>query len=382
LSGGLDFTNSSFSPQVIHPAGNGIGYFSPAMFEALGFGVVVVDADTHRIVYANQKIHGIGGYPAGMLVGRACHGVLCPGAGGRCPVTDEGRSVENSEEILIRADGTRLPIIKTAVPITLRDRNYLIASIVDNSQRKQIQSELRKANESLQKEMIRRKRIQDRIEHLAYHDHLTGLANRLLFRDELDHAVSLSRRMGKQLAIMFLDLDGFKTINDTMGHATGDQLLKGVSSRLVAIVRKSDVVARIGGDEFVIMITNQRHAESMKLVAEKILNSFRDPFRLNGRDYYLTTSIGVAIYPSDGENAETLLKNADIAMYQAKQKGRNQYFFCPSLTKNEGAEGMESSGRGYEMIDRTERKSCYRAERHRHGMESLVFKPCREGSIL
>jgi len=188
--------------------------------------------------------------------------------------------------------------------------------------------------------------------------------------------------MGKKLAIMFLDLDGFKMINDTMGHATGDQLLKGVSNRLVAIVRKSDVVARIGGDEFVIMITNQGHAESIRLVAEKMLNSFRDPFRLNGRDYFLTTSIGVAIYPSDGEDAETLLKNADVAMYQAKQKGRNQYFFCPSVMKNAGSEDMESSSRRYEMIDRMERESCYRPERHRHEMESLVFKPCREGNIL
>ncbi len=364
---------NSFQLHSINPKENGISDFSPVIFEALGFGVVVVDADTHRIVYANSKIYGIGGYSEGALIGHACHGLLCPTEAENCPITEEGQSVDNSERILVRADGTRLSIIKTAVPMTLEGKNYLIESIVDNSERKQIQSELTKANECLQKEIVKRKQIQDRIEHLAYHDHLTGLANRLLFKEQLDHAVSLSSRMANKLAILFLDLDGFKMINDTMGHAVGDQLLKEVSNRLVNIVRKSDVVARIGGDEFVIMIGNQGNVESIRLVAEKILNSFREPFKLNGHDYFLTTSIGVAIYPTDGENADILIRNADIAMYKAKEKGRNQYLLWTLGMKTNGNESAKLGSQRYRIIERKEMDSYYSPQMQCHEVESLAF---------
>jgi diguanylate cyclase (GGDEF)-like protein len=360
----------------MNPMENRISDFSPVIFEALGFGVIIVDAETHRIVYANSKIYDMGGYPAGTLIGQACHGMLCPAEAGQCPITDHGQSVDNSERLMVRADGTGLPIINTAVSMILEGRNYLIESIVDNSERTRIQSELTKANESLQKEIVKREQMQNKIEHLAYHDHLTGLANRLLFTDQLDHAVFLSGRMAKKLAIMFLDLDGFKMINDTMGHAIGDQLLKEVSRRLVNMVRKSDVVARIGGDEFIIMIENEVRVEAIRLVAGKILNCFKDPFTLNGHDCFMTASIGVAIYPADGENAETLIKNADIAMYKAKENGRNKCFFCTPAMKAMGIETIKLRSQSYYVIDRQDRELYYSPQGCGQEEQSEAFNPC------
>jgi len=354
-----------------------ISNFAPAILETLGFGVVIVDADTHRIVYANSKIYDMGGFPEGAVIGRTCHGVLCPAETGQCPITDKGQVVDNSERTMVRADGTLSSIIKTAVPMKLEGKNYLIESIVDNSDRKQMQLELTEANEAMQREIVKREEMQKKIEHLAYHDHLTGLANRWLFTDQLDHALSLSGRMAKMLAIMFLDLDGFKMINDSLGHALGDQLLKEVSKRLVNTIRKSDVVARIGGDEFVIMIENEENIEAIKLVAEKVLNSFNEPYKLNGQECFVTTSIGVAVYPTDGENAETLLKNADIAMYKAKEKGRNNCRFCTPVMKTNVIETMQLSNELHGALDRNELELYYQPQVHSKsnqiiGLEALL----------
>jgi len=354
-----------------------ISNFAPAILETLGFGVVIVDADTHRIVYANSKIYDMGGFPEGAVIGRTCHGVLCPAETGQCPITDKGQVVDNSERTMVRADGTLSSIIKTAVPMKLEGKNYLIESIVDNSDRKQMQLDLTEANECMQKEIVKREEMQKKIEHLAYHDHLTGLANRWLFTDQLDHALSLSGRMAKMLAIMFLDLDGFKMINDSLGHALGDQLLKEVSKRLVNTIRKSDVVARIGGDEFVIMIENEENIEAIKLVAEKVLNSFNEPYKLNGQECFVTTSIGVAVYPTDGENAETLLKNADIAMYKAKEKGRNNCRFCTPVMKTNVIETMQLSNELHGALDRNELELYYQPQVHSKsnqiiGLEALL----------
>jgi len=354
-----------------------ISNFAPAILETLGFGVVIVDADTHRIVYANSKIYDMGGFPEGAVIGRTCHGVLCPAETGQCPITDKGQVVDNSERTMVRADGTLSSIIKTAVPMKLEGKNYLIESIVDNSDRKQMQLDLTEANECMQKEIVKREEMQKKIEHLAYHDHLTGLANRWLFTDQLDHALSLSGRMAKMLAIMFLDLDGFTMINDSLGHALGDQLLKEVSKRLVNTIRKSDVVARIGGDEFVIMIENEENIEAIKLVAEKVLNSFNEPYKLNGQECFVTTSIGVAVYPTDGENAETLLKNADIAMYKAKEKGRNNCRFCTPFMKTNVIETMQLSNELHGALDRNELELYYQPQVHSKsnqiiGLEALL----------
>jgi diguanylate cyclase (GGDEF)-like protein/PAS domain S-box-containing protein len=161
----------------------------------------------------------------------------------------------------------------------------------------------------------------------ANHDALTGLPNRNLLRDRLHHAIAHAQRLQQQLAILFLDLDHFKAINDSLGHAAGDNLLKAVAMRLKKNVREMDTVARLGGDEFVILLEYLSHENVAISVAQKILEALTQPFILEGYEYTVTTSIGVALFPSDGEDTETLLQNADTAMYRAKAEGRNKAKF-------------------------------------------------------
>ena len=193
-------------------------------------------------------------------------------------------------------------------------------------------------NEQFQKVLKKNEEIvssEKKVKYLAYHDHLTGLPNRMFLSEQLNHAIFLSSRMGKMLAIMFLDLDDFKIINDTMGHDIGDQLLIEVSERLVNTLRKCDAVARIGGDEFIILIEDVEDMNYTNIVAEKIIKCFNEPFRFNNQECFITTSLGVAIYPNDGVNAEELIKNADIAMYKAKGKDKNQYVICTPVMKTQ-----------------------------------------------
>jgi len=160
---------------------------------------------------------------------------------------------------------------------------------------------------------------------MAYHDSLTGLPNRKLFSDRLGIALAQTQRNKKEAGIAMLDLDNFKGVNDTLGHAAGDLLLKAVSERLSAALRKSDTVARIGGDEFVLILPNLKGTEAAAQVAQKIVDGFRKPFLIDTHQLVVTTSIGIAVYPNDGTDEETLLKNADTAMYQAKEAGRDRY---------------------------------------------------------
>ena len=170
-----------------------------------------------------------------------------------------------------------------------------------------------------------RKQAEERIRQMAYHDSLTGLPNRKLFSDRLGIALAQTQRNKKEAGIAMLDLDNFKGVNDTLGHAAGDLLLKAVSERLSAALRKSDTVARIGGDEFVLILPNLKGTEAAAQVAQKIVDGFRKPFLIDTHQLVVTTSIGIAVYPNDGTDEETLLKNADTAMYQAKEAGRDRY---------------------------------------------------------
>jgi diguanylate cyclase (GGDEF)-like protein/PAS domain S-box-containing protein len=161
--------------------------------------------------------------------------------------------------------------------------------------------------------------------HLAQHDFLTNLPNRALLNDRIAQAISLAKRRNTRLAVLFLDLDNFKHINDSLGHATGDKLLQSVADRLCACVRGSDTVSRQGGDEFVILVTEDRFAENAALIADKILSTLATPHVIGEHELHVTTSIGISVYPTDGQDAESLIKNADTAMYSAKEKGRNNY---------------------------------------------------------
>lgn len=169
--------------------------------------------------------------------------------------------------------------------------------------------------------------------YLAHHDPLTGLPNRLLFNARLEHAIHLADRQKKRVALLFLDLDRFKNINDTLGHAQGDEMLQEVAGRVKNILRDCDTVARLGGDEFTIILEEINDPQDAGWISEKILDALTLPFELNGTDFFISGSIGISLYPNDGNDTETLLKNADVAMYQAKKQGRCRYhFYTPELS--------------------------------------------------
>ncbi|MDP3651428.1 MAG: EAL domain-containing protein [Rhodoferax sp.] len=168
------------------------------------------------------------------------------------------------------------------------------------------------------------------LDHLAHHDPLTDLPNRILMQDRLGQAIEAARRQGRQLAVIYMDLDRFKHINDSLGHAVGDQLLRSVAQRLVACVRHSDTVSRQGGDEFVLLLPLIEHAEDAALSAQKMLGALAQPHHIDDHDLYVSVSIGIGIFPNDGQDAEALVKSADAAMYYAKETGRNNYKFFES----------------------------------------------------
>jgi len=185
--------------------------------------------------------------------------------------------------------------------------------------------ELAKANESLKRELTQHKQAEEKLARHAYYDNLTDLPNRRLFRSHLKQALTLARRNQRRIAVLFVDLDHFKTINDSWGHAAGDRLLQSAAKWLKSCLRASDVVARLGGDEFIILLPEIAQAEDATTVAEKLLSALRKPFRIEGRDIFTSASIGISLYPDDGDGAEILMKNADQAMYCVKQDGRNNH---------------------------------------------------------
>jgi len=215
--------------------------------------------------------------------------------------------------ILIRRDGTETPIEDSVAPIHDHEGKATGAVIVF-------------------RDVSAARAMAEQMTHSAQHDFLTGLPNRMLLNDRVNQAIALAPRHLKKVAVLFLDLDGFKHINDSLGHAIGDKLLQSIAKRLVGCVRSTDTVSRQGGDEFVVLLSEMAQQEDAAISALRLLKAVAQAHSIDQHDLHLTTSIGVSVYPDDGLDAETLIKNADTAMYQAKENGRQSYqFFKPAM---------------------------------------------------
>jgi len=219
-------------------------------------------------------------------------------------VLEEKKTASIIEEKFIRFDGTIVDVEVISIYFPYKGKTAMLCVIRDITKRKETEGTIR---------------------FQAFHDVLTGLSNRIMFDDRLAMTLARAHRNKEMLAVMFLDLDRFKNINDTLGHTTGDELLISVAKRLTSLVREVDTVARMGGDEFTILLPEISHAEEAAVIAQRIINAFEQPFMIKGHELYITTSIGISIYPVHGDDVETLVKNADAAMYHAKDLGRNNY---------------------------------------------------------
>ena len=218
-----------------------------------------------------------------------------------------------SNSILIRRDGFEIPIEDSVAPI--HDRKGQATGAV-----------------SVLRDVSVARAMALQMTHSAEHDFLTGLPNRMLLNDRIRHAIALAARHKTKVAVLFLDLDGFKHINDSLGHPTGDKLLESIAKRLVECIRGSDTVSRQGGDEFVVLLSEMGQSEDAAIMARRMLQAVAEAHSVDQHDLLVTTSIGVSVYPDDGLDADTLIKNADTAMYQAKENGRQSYqFFKPAM---------------------------------------------------
>jgi diguanylate cyclase (GGDEF)-like protein/PAS domain S-box-containing protein len=286
--------------------------------DSIGEAVIRTDLQGN-ITYLNRVAEKMTGWSREEAQGRPVADVLrlIDGAS-RAPVgsalgfATEGKAASSMTSckncILVRRDGSEVGIESSSTPIREHDESVTGAIVA-----------FRDVSAARAKSL--------EMSHLAQHDVLTDLPNRALFNDRLAQAIALAERQGKQLAVMFVDLDHFKKINDSLGHDVGDKLLRSVAGRLKACVRRSDTISRLGGDEFVVLLSQVEHAEDAAISARKTLRALTAPHIIDSKSLDISVSIGVSTYPIDGQDAESLINRADNAMYEAKQRGRNNYQF-------------------------------------------------------
>ncbi len=270
----------------------------------------VVGLRERRIIFANESVKAVFGWKPEELIGKGTR-VLYRSeeeyeeiARHFYPVLE--RQQTYSEEYLCRCKDGRdiMCMVSTArIGPTLKEKEIVV----------------------VYEDITERKRAEQQLAYMATHDILTDLPNRMLFNDRLNLALAQAKRNQQKLAMMWLDLDRFKLINDKLGHSVGDKLLQAVGDRLTGLLRKGDTVARMGGDEFLILLPEIAQVEDTDKIAQKVLEGFQETFVFDVHELHITTSIGVVIYPDDGEDADTMMRHADMAMYSAKQKGRDNY---------------------------------------------------------
>ena len=311
---------------------------SATVLEHIADGVMVVDAE-RRIVAVNPAFTQITGYTEQEAIGQPAsitrsdrhdaefHNAMW--------AEQESKGFWRGEIWNRRKNGEVYPEWLTVS--VMRDRSGRITHYVG------VFSDITAAKES-----------QEKLDHMAHHDPLTALPNRLLFHDRLQHALQRASRMDEQLAVLFIDLDRFKNVNDTLGHHVGDELLVKVACALSDRLREGDTLARLGGDEFIVLLENVDGAYGAGLVAEKLMAMFEQPFLVSDYELFVTGSVGISLYPSDAIDLNMLIRNADVAMYQAKARGRNGYqFYAPSMT-GEGVERLRLEAMLRRSIDKNE----------------------------
>ena len=269
------------------------------------------------LLYASDASRRLLGYEPAELVGRSFYDF----------VFDADREEVRHLSSLIHESGPTT----FAYRVEKKDGSLVWFETTSRSVRDAVTGKIREVV-GVSRDVTERKKVEEQIEYQAYHDALTGLPNRRLFRDRLTVALAHARRMKHPLAVMFLDLDRFKVVNDTLGHSTGDELLKAVGMRLQTSLREEDSIARMGGDEFTILLADLKTPDDAAKIAQKVLDTVAHPMHIDGTELFVTTSIGIALFPSDGDSAEELLANSDRAMYRAKDAGRNSYqMFTPAM---------------------------------------------------
>ena len=276
--------------------------------------ITVVDADG-TILYQTPSVKSVFGYDATSLIGTDLRQLLHPedvDSVIAALTRPQGLGSERIECRVLHADG-RYRHVETALSDRLEDP--LVQGMILNT-----------------RDISERKELEDQLAFQAFHDSLTGLANRALFRDRVEHALARMRRQQRPMAVLLLDIDGFKNVNDSLGHAFGDAFLKAVGARLRGLLRPSDTAARLGGDEFAILLEDLRLAGGATVVADRVLEALREPFVVDGKEVVAAASIGITIAESTSRDADDLLRNADVAMYTAKSRGRNRCeLFKPSM---------------------------------------------------
>ena len=268
----------------------------------------VIVCDSEGVIrFTNDAASTVFGYAPGELAGAPIELLAEPSVGASVRLlVSAGKVVRDVEMAFRTRQGERVEVGISLSPLT-DDRGVAVGAVL------------------VARDIRARKRAESQLAYQACHDALTGLPNRMLFHDRLTQVLARAKRHGDRLAVLFLDLDKFKVVNDSLGHAAGDRLLVEIAGRLQRTLRQSDTVARVGGDEFTFLLPGIERGEDASRVAQKILDAVSRPLKIDGHQLYVTTSIGISLYPADGEEAEALLGSADIAMYRAKDLGRNGF---------------------------------------------------------
>jgi diguanylate cyclase (GGDEF)-like protein/PAS domain S-box-containing protein len=330
-----------------------------AILDNAVLGIAVVE--NGRTLHCNRKMEELFGHHGGSIEGLPVRN-LYPDEAGWLVAREQTRRdfaagrIHMAEYELVRRDGQRFWARLSGRPFDMAEQGGRSVWLIDDvtaqheaaaalrRARDELEVRVQERTAELQAEIVERRQAEARVHHMAYHDALTGLPNRALLSDRLDRALLAARRDRTRLALLFIDLDRFKTINDSLGHLTGDHLLKEVAQRLCRVVRASDTVARLGGDEFVVLVPGVHVAEECSLVGDKIIEALAAPVEFEGRSLHISPSIGICLYPDDGEDVASLMRKADAAMYYAKASGRNNYQFY--------AEPMDAAARYFELETR------------------------------